>query len=252
MNLSVESGIGYTKKLLDFEASLAKKSRHLEVVLFPDFLSLYTVTGMLKDSIIETGAQDCFWESRGAYTGEVSPLFLKDIGCKYVLLGHPERILNLKETPQMMARKLKAAIASGLYVFLIIYEKPDVARDDVLRQLTDDLMVYLEDLNPAEIENIILVYEPLWAIGTDKAAATGHIKEIATGIRDFLSKEFGQDLGAALPIKYGGGVTSNSSKDILAIDELDGIGMGRAGLDISFFTSTLIDANEMLFKKYKE
>lgn len=252
MNLGVKSGIGYIEKLIDFERSLKKVSKELEIVIFPDFLSLLNVTKMLEGSLIKTGAQDCFWENRGAYTGEVSPLFLREAGCEYVLLGHPERIINLGETPKMMARKLKAAIQNGLKPFLIIYEKPDVRKDEILKQLIEDLEVYLEDLDRSEVEKIIIIYEPLWAIGTDKAAATSHIRDIVSGLRGFLSEEYGDDLGSIIPIKYGGGVTSSSSKDIIALDDLDGIGMGRAGLDISFFTSTVKDANDMLLKKYND
>jgi len=249
MNLSVQSGLGYIKKLIDFESSLVEKAEELEVVIFPDFLSLYTVIEMLKGSFIKIGAQDCFWETRGAYTGEISPLFLKEAGCEYILLGHPERIINLRETPEMMSRKLKTALDCGLKPFLIIYEKPDVKKEDVPKQLIEDLMVFISKLSREEIAKITLIYEPLWAIGTDKAAATSHIKEVASKIREFLSSEFRNGLGEKIPIKYGGGVTSASSRDIIAIKELDGIGMGRAGLDIAFFTSTIIDANNMLLKK---
>jgi triosephosphate isomerase len=252
MNLSVQSGVGYINKLIDFEKVLGEKAEELEIVIFPDFLSLYKVNEMLKRSSIKTGAQDCFWETRGAYTGEISPLFLKEAGCKYILLGHPERIINLKETPEMMARKLKTAMDCGLKPFLIIYEKPDVKKEDVPKQLIDDLMVFIGNLSSQEISKMILIYEPLWAIGTDKAAATSHIREVVAKVREFLSSEFRDGLGEKIPIKYGGGVTAASSKDIIAIQELDGIGMGRAGLDIGFFTSTIKDANDMLLKSKKD
>ena len=117
MNLGVLNSINYAKKIKEFINSIHDLSRDLKIIVFPDFLSLHSVIEVLKNSPIEVGSQDLFWEDTGAFTGEVSPLFLSEIGCKYILLGHPERLINLKEDKQMVNKKVKAALRNNLFLF---------------------------------------------------------------------------------------------------------------------------------------
>ncbi|HJX02000.1 MAG TPA: triose-phosphate isomerase family protein [Candidatus Humimicrobiaceae bacterium] len=244
MNLGVSGSVHYAEKIKEFICSINDLSRDLRIIVFPDFLSLYSVIEILKNSPVEAGSQDSFWEDRGAFTGEVSPLFLSEIGCRYILLGHPERSINLKEDKQMVNKKVKAALRNNLTPFLIVFEKKDPDKEKIFLQLREDVLSYLEGLEPDEISKIIMIYEPLWAINTANAAPPDHIKEKVISIRNFIDKEYGSGIGSNLCITYGGGVNENNFKDILDIKELDGIGIGHASLDLDFMKHIIKTANE--------
>ena len=249
MNLGVFNSIDYAKKMKEFINSIHDLSRDLKIIIFPDFLSLYSVIEVLKNSPIEVGAQDSFWEDKGAFTGEVSPLFLSEIGCKYVLLGHPERSINLKEDKQMVNKKVKAALRNNLIPFLIISEKKDPDKEKIFLQVREDILSYLNGLAIDEISKIIIIYEPQWAINTTKAAPPDYIRERIISFRSLINKEYGSEIGNDLRISYGGGVNETNFKNILDIKELDGIGMGHASLNFNFMKNIIKIAND---KKKRE
>ena len=244
MNLGVLNSINYAKKIKEFINSIHDLSRDLKIIVFPDFLSLYSVIEVLKNSPIEVGSQDSFWEDKGAFTGEVSPLFLSEIGCKYILLGHPERSINLKEDKQMVNKKVKAALRNNLTPFLIISEKKDPDKEKFFLQVREDILSYLNGLAIDEISKIIVIYEPLWAINTTKAAPPDYIREMIISVRSLINKEYRSEIGNDLRISYGGGVNENNFKNILDIKELDGIGMGQASLDFNFIKHIIKIAND--------
>ncbi|HEY4662262.1 MAG TPA: triose-phosphate isomerase family protein [Candidatus Humimicrobiaceae bacterium] len=244
MNLGVSSSIHYAKKIKEFIVSINDLSRDLRIIVFPDFLSLYSVIEVLKSSPVEAGSQDLFWEDKGAFTGEVSPLFLSEIGCKYILLGHPERSINLKEDKQMVNKKVKATLRNNLTPFLIVFEKKDPDKEKIFLQVREDILSYLEGLETDEISKIIMIYEPLWAINTADAAPPDYIREKVISVRKLIDKEYGSGIGSNLRITYGGGVNENNFKDILDIKELDGIGIGHASLDLDFMKHIIKTANE--------
>ena len=249
MNLGVLDSINYVKKMKEFIKSIHDLSRDLKIIFFPDFLSLYSILEVLKNSPVEVGSQDSFWEDKGAFTGEVSPLFLSEIGCKYVLLGHPERSINLKEDKQMVNKKVKAALRNNLIPFLIISEKKDPDKEKIFLQVREDILSYLNGLAIDEISKIIIIYEPQWAINTTKAAPPDYIRERIISVRSLINKEYGSEIGNDLRISYGGGVNENNFKNILDIKELDGIGMGQASLDFNFMKNIIKIAND---KKKRE
>lgn len=244
MNLGVLDSIDYAKKMKDFINSMHDLSRDLKIIVFPDFLSLYSVIEVFKNSPIEIGAQDSFWEDKGAFTGEVSPLFLSEIGCKYILLGHPERSINLKEDKQMVNKKVKAALRNNLIPFLIISEKKDPDKEKIFLQVREDVLSYLNGLAIDDISKIIIIYEPQWAINTTKAAPPDYIREMIISFRSLMNKEYGSKTGNELRISYGGGVNENNFKDIIDIKELDGVGMGQASLDLNFMKNIIKIAND--------
>jgi triosephosphate isomerase len=244
MNLGVLDSIDYAKKMKDFINSMHDLSRDLKIIVFPDFLSLYSVIEVFKNSPIEIGAQDSFWEDKGAFTGEVSPLFLSEIGCKYILLGHPERSINLKEDKQMVNKKVKAALRNNLIPFLIISEKKDPDKEKIFLQVREDVLSYLNGLAIDDISKIIIIYEPQWAINTTKAAPPDYIREMIISFRSLMNKEYGSETGNELRISYGGGVNENNFKDIIDIKELDGVGMGQASLDLNFMKNIIKIAND--------
>ena len=250
MNLIVIDSINYAKKLKAYVNSISDLSKDLKLIIFPDLLSLYSVLKVVDNSPIEIGSPDLFWENAGAFTGEVSPFFLNKIGCKCVLIGHPERLFNLKEDSLMVNKKVKAALRNNLVPFLIVSEKKDLNKKKIISQVRNEIISYINDLKPEEIVKIIIIYEPLWAINTTEAASADYIIEMVSEVRRFLNKEFGSELGSNICISYGGGVNEKNFKYILEVKELDGIGIGKASLDFNFFKSCIKMVNNKLKKDY--
>jgi len=248
MNLSLIESINYAKKLKIYMNSISDLSKDLKIIIFTDLLSLYSVLKILDNSPIEIGSPDLFWEDAGAYTGEVSPLFLSQINCNYSLVGHPERLINLKEDSQMVNKKIKAALRNNIAPFLIISEKRDFSREKIISQLRNDFLSYTDGLKAEEIVKIVIIYEPIWAINTTEAAPTDYIVEMVSEFRSLLNKEFGSELGSNIYISYGGGVDEKSFKHFLEIEEINGIGIGGSSLDFDFFTSCINMVNDKLNK----
>lgn len=246
MNLGVIESINYATRLKEYVNSITNFNKKLKIVIFTDPLSLYSVSKVFQNSHLEIGAPDLFWEDSGAYTGEISPLFLKKIGCNYTLIGHPERFINLKEDSQMVNRKVKAALRNDIKPYLIITEKRDSSREKIISQVRNDFLSFTDGLKTEEIIKVIIIYEPLWAINTAESASANYIIDMVSEFRMFLNKEFGSELGNNINITYGGGVNINNFKSILEVQVLDGIGIGKASLDYDFFTGCIDMINEKL------
>jgi triosephosphate isomerase len=185
------------KKLFD-SIKRGIKNNNVEVVICPPFIFL----PLLKTN----GAQDCFWEGRGAYTGEISPLMLKKLGVKYVIVGHSERRKYFKETNEMINKKLKAALKIGLNPILCV---------DKISQI------------PKGAKNLIIAYEPLFAIGTGKSCSWKKAKEMKNKIQKVLSKD--------VKILYGGSVNSQNASDYIEQAGFQGLLIGNASLDAKEF-----------------
>ena len=241
MNLGVLEGIKYAGDIVSFIDSGIENVDRLEIFIFPDFLSLYPVLEIARNTELKIGAQDCFWEDRGAYTGEVSPLFLKEIGCSYVIIGHPERVIQVKEDPRMINRKLKAVLKNDMDPLLLVYQRKEYTNPgQAFKIIGEELLSKLEGITTPDINRIILVFEPLWAIGSGRTTSAKHISEIAFKLRDFLDSEFGKGTGMKQRLMYGGGVTLDNIDSIISIENIDGIGMGRAATDINVFKNAIL------------
>jgi triosephosphate isomerase len=246
MNLSVTESINYAIKLNDFINENISNNSKIEIFILPDFLPLYSISKILGKSKLKFGAQDCFWEDNGAYTGEVSPMFLRDIGCSYVMIGHPERIKYLKEDDEIINKKIKACLRNSLIPVLPIIEyekKSDIKQ--TCNKLKDQFLSCIDGVPKKDINKIIIIYEPDWAIDTSSAAPVEHIYKIIGALRDALDKEFGFNTGQKQLFMYGGGVRIDSAKEIMELDNVNGIGMGKAGLDFKFFTGAIKLAVEL-------
>lgn len=240
MNLGVEETIDYAKRLTKFVDANLEDSLKISIFIIPDFLALYNVSQLIRDSKLELAAQDCFYEDKGAFTGEVSPSVLRDIGCKYVLLGHPERIIYAKEDSEMINKKVKACIRNKLIpVVLIIEREKKLDIRETCNIMIKDLLPYFNGVDRDDINRIIIIYEPAWAIGTGSAAPVSHTYEVLASLREALDKEYGSGIGKNQLFMYGGGVTLDSAREIMELENIDGIGMGRAGLDLNFFTEAI-------------
>ncbi|MCE5329984.1 triose-phosphate isomerase [bacterium] len=248
MNKTVAETREYMKKMKEFMQNNGEAIKDLDVFILPTFLAIDAALQITRNanSGLKIGAQDCCWEDFGPFTGEVSPMHLKDLGVSYVEVGHAERREIFKETDEMVSKKVAAIVKNKMKPILCIgeEEKPsqiDIALNFLKNQLLDDL----SRIESADLKNIIIAYEPVWAIGATASAPLDYIKEAIDFLRALLNKEFGGRHGDDQVIIYGGSVTPESAKDILALPDNDGIFVGRSALNIDYFIKMIIMASEV-------
>jgi triosephosphate isomerase len=215
-----------------------------EAVVCPPYTYLDLMAELLGNTSVSWGGQNCFWEEQGAYTGEISPLMLRDLGCRYVIIGHSERRQVLGETDAVINRKMAAAFQAGLIPILCVGEtlqerKNDFAQEVVEKQLVQDL----HNLEPAS-SGLVIAYEPVWAIGTGVNASCDDAQEMIAFIREQLANLYGEDRAASTPILYGGSVRPDNITQFMAEKDIDGALIGGASLDVnSFITIARFIAN---------
>jgi len=222
------------KKLAEDIVKGIKDEKEVDVVLIPPFTALYIVSSVISNTNIFLGAQNVFWEKEGAYTGEISPLMLLDLGCKFVIIGHSERREYLNETDEMINKKIKTALNFNLYPILCIGETEEEREagktfDKIKMQLENDLK------NISNIENLIIAYEPIWAIGTGKTALPEQAQEVHFFIRDWIKDKYGKELANSLRILYGGSVKPANIYSLLVEPDIDGALIGGASLKAKDF-----------------
>ena len=242
MNKTVRESLEYVSLLKDFIAEKKEilKSSDVEVFILPTHLPLYPISLSLADSYLKFGAQNSFWADEGAYTGEVSPMHLKEIGCSFVELGHPERLYILKEDEQLINKKVIGVIRNGLTPILCIGEEEEYdKKQDVYDFLARQMRAYFRDIDKKQINEILLAYEPVWAIGADRSAPVEYIYDSLCFIRRFLSDEYGSSTGENQYIIYGGSVNPESAFEILKLANNNGIFIGRASLNFDYFTNMI-------------
>jgi triosephosphate isomerase len=214
---------------------------NVTVAVCPPFPYLLPVAEALAGSQVLLGAQNCYFEKEGAFTGEVSPTMLVDCGCKFVILGHSERRHKLGETDEVISRKLHAALAGGLHVILCVgetlAEREAERTEQVLdQQITDDLKG-LSGTKPA----LTLAYEPVWAIGTGRNATPAQAQEAHAFLRRRVAELLGAETAANLAIQYGGSVKADNAASLLGQADVDGALVGGASLSADQFL-TIVNA----------
>ncbi len=202
-----------------------------DVVVCPPATLLSAVNPLLNGSGISLGAQNMYFEKEGAFTGEISPVMLKDVGCRYVILGHSERRQIFGETDALINKKVKAALAYSLIPIVCVGEtlperESGQAKETVRKQFEGSL----KDLTADQLEKIIIAYEPVWAIGTGKTASPEQAQEMHEFIRDLLIKRTSKELAAKIRILYGGSVKPENISGIMAQPDVDGGLVGGACL----------------------
>ncbi len=207
----------------------------VEKVLCLPFVSLVTIRELLKGSSIKLGAQNMYFEPKGAYTGEISPLMLREL-CEFVILGHSERRRYFGETDEIVNRKIKAALENKLKPILCVGEKLEEneagrTEEVVSRQLNQGLN------NVKPTRNIVIAYEPLWAIGTGKAASGEQASATIKFIRNILAELWNKDIAQDLRILYGGSVTNHNIAEFISQSEIDGALVGGSSLKAEEFLS---------------
>lgn len=223
------------ERLFDSVKRRARKVKNVEIVICPPFVYLLA-TQSFSHRAIKLGSQDCFWEQKGAFTGEVSPLMLKNLGCKYVIVGHSERRRWFGETDEMLNKKIKAVLSAGLKpIFCIgetLKEREDGRTFDVLKEQIEKGLV---SVSQKEIKDLMIAYEPVWAIGTGKACPSSEAITAALFIRKLLNELFGQKISKTIPILYGGSVNIKNAADYTKEIQIQGLLVGGASLDAKEF-----------------
>ncbi len=236
MNLLRDSAVALVHQLHDQLVSRP----HVEVVVCPPHVYLHDVGAVLCGGVIQLGAQNMHAEDEGAFTGEVSGKMLRDLGCRYVILGHSERRQFFGETDSMVLAKALAAFRYGLVPIVCVGESLDQreagqTQEIVRRQCEGSL----GGLSPEQMASTVIAYEPIWAIGTGKTATPEQAEEVHADIRQFLSQKFGAAVADAVRIQYGGSVKADNAAQLLSQPNIDGALVGGASLKAESFLAII-------------
>jgi len=212
------------------------KLKNVDVVICPPYTSLHLASELLKNSNIKIGAQNVFYKDYGAYTGEISAPMLKDIGCEYVIIGHSERRQFFNETNYLINLKVKNALQNNLKVILCVGETLDERENNIHLKIVDEqLTLGLKEINGDGMKNVIIAYEPVWAIGTGKTATPEQAEEMHKELRISLANLFGEEVSEQTLILYGGSVNENNSFNLFKMPNIDGGLIGGASLKAESF-----------------
>jgi triosephosphate isomerase len=224
---------------LDLVEALKKELTDVEdrdIVVAPVFTALAKAGEALTGSNIDLAAQNCYPENTGAFTGEVSPLLLQDVGCRYIIVGHSERRQIFGEADDFINRKVKAVIAQCLKVILCIGETlEDRESGQTLQVLQRQVSEGLKDLTASDMAQVVIAYEPVWAIGTGKTASNEQAQEAHNFVRGLLGETFGKETAEATRILYGGSVKPGNVDGLMAQPDIDGALVGGASLKAADF-----------------
>jgi triosephosphate isomerase len=228
--------IGEAVALVDGLKTSVASVTGVEIVVAPVFTALSAVVTAAQGSQIQVAAQDCFWEEEGAYTGEVSPKLLKDVGCSHVIIGHSERRQYFGETDETVNRKIKAALAAGLNVLMCVGETlAEREAGNTFSVVEKQITGGLKGFSAADLQQLIIAYEPVWAIGTGKTATDEQAQEVHAAIRLLIAGLYSQDVADAIRILYGGSVKPENVKGLMAQPDIDGALVGGASLKADSF-----------------
>ena len=221
-----------------------KGRKNIEIVICPPFPYLSIINNLL--SSIKLGAQDCFWKDKGPYTGEVSPQMLKNIGCKYVIVGHSERRETFKETDEMVNIKIKEILKAKLQpIFCIGETEEEKKAGKTFHVLEREIKKGLDKISKKEIEKVIIAYEPIWAIGTEKACEENEVMTVALFIKKLVSRLYNKKVADNIRIIYGGSVDSKNASDYLRESKMQGLLVGGASLNSKEFIKIIKSLNNI-------
>src|SRR3989344_4049457 len=223
------------KELFESTKKKFKNAKGVEVVICPPFLYLLNLN--TKNSHLKLGGQDCFWENKGAYTGEISATQLKDAGCQYVLVGHSEREKYFSETDEIANKKMRSAIRAKLKPVLCLGESlEEREKGNVQQALFRQAERALKGMKKDEIKSMLLAYEPVWAIGTGKPCSVEEAQTIRLYLRQILAKLYSMKISESMPILYGGSVNSKNAKTYIAEAGMQGVLVGGGSLNAQELT----------------
>ncbi len=206
-----------------------------EIVLCPPFTSLSDVKELLSTTNLKLGAQNCHYEQSGAFTGEISPVMLKELGVEYVIIGHSERRHIFGETDDLINKKVKAVLNNGMKPILCVGEtKEEREKGLTFCVVESQLRQGLYGVAKSEIRNVVIAYEPVWAIGTGIVAKPWQAQEVQGFIRDLLAKLYDEEVAASISILYGGSIKPDNFLSLMLQKDVDGGLVGGASLDKQF------------------
>jgi len=232
------------KKLIEEIKPLVKDAK-CEVVTCVPFVDLTTVLEATKGSNIKVGAQNCHWEEKGAFTGEISAPMLKSMNVEYVIIGHSERRQYFGETDITVNKRVKAALANGLKVIICVGESLEQREQGVTCELVAmQTKIALNGVSADDMKNVIIAYEPIWAIGTGKTATAEQANEVNHAIRETIAQVYGKAVADALTIQYGGSMNAGNAEELLAQPEVDGGLIGGASLKPADFAKIVEAASK--------
>ena len=236
MNLLISESISLVKHIID---NFAPKE-NIEIGLAPPFTTLSSVKNQLSDTKILLGGQNIYPENHGAFTGEISAEMLKDIGCEFVIIGHSERRIYFHEDDQFINRKIKVALESGLKIIFCIGESLDQRDAGKTESVVKSQLINgLKGISDTEMKNIIIAYEPIWAIGTGKNAEPEQAQSVHKFIRNVIGESWNEEVSNKIQIQYGGSVNPGNCREILMQDDIDGALIGSASLDADSFCAII-------------
>lgn len=208
----------------------------VDIVFCPPYTSLREVGAAIQGTKIGLGGQNIYPKDNGAFTGEISPLFLQDCGCQYVIIGHSERRTIFKETNEFINEKVKFAFEKNLIPILCIGETEEERENNKTEAVVEDhLKGGLAGLTPEQVKSMIVAYEPVWAIGTGKTATPQDAQNVHAFCRKIIAGLFDEDTAQAVRIQYGGSVKAENAGDLLTQKDIDGALVGGASLKVDAF-----------------
>jgi triosephosphate isomerase (TIM) len=238
MNTDRRSSVELAKAVVAGSAQVAREK--VTVALIPPFVYLPAVVQAVSSSGVSVGAQDVYFESKGAFTGEISPAMLKDVGCTYVLCGHSERRHVLGESDELVGKKVTAALSGGLLPILCVgelLEERDAGKmEDVVAR---HMRTGLAGLNADKMAAVTIAYEPVWAIGTGRTATPQQAQEVHAFIRNLLVGMYDVNVARDTRILYGGSVKGDNAKELMAQEDVDGLLVGGASLKADEFVKII-------------
>ncbi len=234
MNKTVEEAILLVSEL----GMLVDDVKDTEVVVCPPFIALDAVIEAGVKSKIAFGAQNMYWEEKGAFTGEISPVMLQNMGCKYVIIGHSERREYFGETDETVNKKLRAALRFDLIPIVCVGEKlEDREKGTTEEVIRKQVEAGFSGLDQEQAAGLVVAYEPVWAIGTGKTASDEDAQKVIGFIRKIIGGMYGKDAADRVRILYGGSVKPENISGLMQQPDIDGALVGGASLDAKVFTS---------------
>lgn len=233
MNKNLQDGIALATELNEL---LSKETVNCDVVIGTPFIHLAKVNEIVDKNKINVAAENCADHDKGAYTGEVSAEMVKSTGCEYVILGHSERREYYNETNEMLKAKVNLALANGLKIIFCCGENLEAREAGKQEEVVGaELKESLFDLTPEEFSNIVIAYEPIWAIGTGKTASSDQAEEIHAYIRKIVADKYGNKIAEDTSILYGGSCKPSNAKELFSKKDVDGGLIGGASLKADDF-----------------
>ena len=244
-NWKMNKTLSETRAFAEELKPLLGKPNWCEVVLCVPYVNIQAAVRLFKECRVSIGAENCHYESHGAYTGEVAPEMLKELGVKYVVIGHSERRQYFAETDETVNKRAKAALAAGLNVIVCVGESLAQREQGVTEELVRmQTKIALQGVSAEEMQRVVIAYEPVWAIGTGRTATSEQAQEVCAAIRKVVGELYGQAVAEATTVQYGGSMNAGNADELLEKPDVDGGLIGGASLKADAFGAIVAAASK--------